>query len=102
VRSTSDILAGLTSFRKSCAPFFFRIERPQSQFLALKHLKFQLTIRFLGHHGFYCHVPTRKTIHAAILRTSRAVYDEARAVLYGENIFYLGKFKKSPILEQLN
>lgn len=101
MKSTSDILAGLTLFLKSCAPVFFRIERPQWQFLALKHLKFQLTIRFLGHHGFYCHIPTRKTIHATVLRTSRAIYDEARAVLYGENIFYLGTFKESQTLENL-
>lgn len=50
----------------------------------------------IGHHGLFCHTPDRKKIYGAILCSNSAIHEEARAVLYGENVFYLGPMNHKP------
>lgn len=45
-----------------------------------------------AHFGPFSHVP-HKPLYSSILRTNKAIYAEAREVLYGHNTFFLGTLR---------
>src|SRR5262249_45265177 len=47
-----------------------------------------------AHFGPFTHIP-HKPLDSSILRASKAIYAEAREVLYGHNTFYLGMLPTS-------
>ena len=42
-----------------------------------------------AHFGPFSHIP-RKPLDSSILRANKAIYAEAREILYGHNTFFLG------------